>query len=210
MPREERGNSPLRRSENGNGKRKIRLTFINADVVPFPFSEKNARQNSPLPSDVRQPARSGMSLTRTSISLRIAPRTTSVQAGRNREPWWLVLTWALSLFGLWGVVEGEQLAEQPRQEARGWLQLEEDQRIYRERVAPRSPADAATIRGVEQRQRLDLRELQAQQRRKEQIHRRSSREGDGGKPLGRDAPAARRDLDRQRLEMRLQRETLGR
>jgi hypothetical protein len=117
----------------------------------------------------------------------------------------------LVLVPLTGSVRGEQGPARERTEARGWLQLEQDQRTYRDRAAPPTPGDPNALRGIEQRQRLELRQLQVRQEREGRMERRreAPREGYDPSPAGRTG-RDQRDRDRLRLDMRLQRENLGR
>jgi hypothetical protein len=51
-------------------------------------------------------------------------------------------------------------AQQSRSDARGWLQLDLDQRAYRERVEPLDLQQQRRLEVIEREQRLDLRALQ--------------------------------------------------
>ena len=147
---------------------------------------------------------------RTSIKLLRSWRTGSVRSlGRGGQAGLLLLTALLPGFDA-VAGESEGVAARQRQEARGWLQLEQDQRAYRERVEPLSPQGAITLKGMEQRQQLELRELQVRQRREWQSERRRLGLPEAERPSPRmSAPGLKRDFDRKRLEMRLQRDTFG-
>jgi len=98
---------------------------------------------------------------------------------------------------------------QQRTEARGWLQLEGDQRVYREQVGPLPPADAAALDRLDQRQALRLRGLHLDQRRTLQMDERLERIP--GNDRTERLPAAvrnERGQSRERLQMRTQREAL--
>jgi hypothetical protein len=107
-----------------------------------------------------------------------------------------------------------------RREASGWLELERDQRVYRERVEPLPLPDQRRLEAIERAQRDDLRALQQRQRRELDSARRRSelpRQADpspGGVPPGRAVPrrdmfdAHRRALERQRLQRRTREQVL--
>jgi hypothetical protein len=104
--------------------------------------------------------------------------------------------------------EGAGVASQQRREARGWLELDADQRGFRERVEPLAPADTRTLEQLEHRQRLDLRTLQQEQRREVRADERRARSL-GKPPPARAMPELRRDMSdtRERVERRIQQET---
>ena len=102
------------------------------------------------------------------------------------------------------------VGRQQRQQAEGWLRLEQDQKTFREDAQPLQPSTADRLDQLERRQQLDLRALDQQQR--QSLDRdRSLRRGAGAKPpsvsLQRDLRVRRED-ERQRLKMRIERDTL--
>jgi len=105
---------------------------------------------------------------------------------------------------------GGAAADQQRREARGWLQLERDQSTYRERREPLAPAEARDLEQIERRQDLDLRQLhQGQQRAVREAERRERFTPPGSQPpLPGTAPAPRDDT-RQRLDLRIEQQTLS-
>jgi hypothetical protein len=105
--------------------------------------------------------------------------------------------------------EGPPVAAQKRTEARGWLQLESDQRAFRDQVSPLPAAEAAALDQLDQRQALELRGLQLEQRRELQAEEHLDRIPGNERPV-RLPPAVRneRGQSRERLQMRIQRETL--
>lgn len=102
------------------------------------------------------------------------------------------------------------IARQQRNEARGWLQLERDQAVYRERVAPLSPSQARELGIRERMESNDKRALDLRQRQTLQSLERKARLSEGAgdrRPQSRvSGPTLRRQSDRQRLRMRIDRE----
>lgn len=102
------------------------------------------------------------------------------------------------------------IGRQQRNEARGWLQLERDQAVYRERVAPLSPSQARELGIRERMEANDKRALDLRQRRTLQRQERKARLSEGAgdlRPRSRVlGPTLRRQSDRQRLRMRIDRE----
>jgi hypothetical protein len=102
------------------------------------------------------------------------------------------------------------VGRQQRQQAAGWLQLEQDQKTFREDAQPLQPSTADRLDQLERRQQLDLRALDQQQRQALDRNR-NLRRGTGAKTpsvtLKRDLRGGRED-ERQRLKMRIQRDTL--
>jgi hypothetical protein len=96
-------------------------------------------------------------------------------------------------------------------ESSGWLQLKSDQRRYRERAEPLAPADDAYLGRLEERQVRELRGLQSEQRRERRLEERSRRmrkpEARVRVPFG--EPEQQREVERQRLNQRIQREAFG-
>jgi len=98
----------------------------------------------------------------------------------------------------------------PHREAAGWLELEADQRAYRERVEPLDLRQERELETIERRQRNDLRALQLRQRRELDDDRRALRrrrqEADvDGIPMP-PRPGVRRDDRRQYERQRLNRQ----
>ncbi|KAA6185788.1 hypothetical protein F2Q65_07240 [Thiohalocapsa marina] len=77
---------------------------------------------------------------------------------------------AILLFLLIGLVTDPALA-QTRREATGWLQLEQDQTAYRERIAPLDLRQRRQLDAVERQQRLEQRALQQRQARERRLPR---------------------------------------
>jgi hypothetical protein len=150
------------------------------------------------------------SMVRTSIMPGFALRTRSVRSADQLSPPAFWLCAALSACGLtaWAG-EGPAVGAQQRTEARGWLQLESDQRVFRDEVGPLAPADAAGLDHLEQRQDIQLRGLQLKQRRELQTERRMDKIPGNERPV-RIPPEVRneRGQSRERLDMRIQREVL--
>ncbi|MEA3274840.1 MAG: hypothetical protein U9Q81_06020 [Pseudomonadota bacterium] len=111
------------------------------------------------------------------------------------------------------VAEAEErvsVGKQQRLEAEGWLQLKKDQESYRECVEPLPPKDAATLEHLDHRQQGELRDLQLRQRQSLQTERRRQRRPNLERPVARGPELKnQRQMERQRLDMRIQRETLG-
>jgi hypothetical protein len=129
-------------------------------------------------------------------------RTTIVRL-RALRTWWTLLTLCLCS----GVGLGQPSSHQ---DAAGWLQLKSDQRRYREEVSPLTPREGADLEHLEQRQQRELRELQSRQRAGRRVERRSERMREPARRQrpGSPAPARGRELERQRLNQRIQREAL--
>ena len=102
------------------------------------------------------------------------------------------------------------MARQQRTEAGGWLQLERDQAVNRERIGPLSPSASRGLESRERMERNDLRELNLRQRQRLQNQARKAR-------LSRDSGSSRsaargldlrhqRQSDQLRLRMRMNRD----
>jgi hypothetical protein len=103
------------------------------------------------------------------------------------------------------------VAEPPAvaREARGWLQLERSQQVYRERAEPLTPAEELTLERVERGQDLDLRGLQLQQQRADREQDRRERFTMPDRPAPVPRPGATlRESHRERLNLRIEQETL--
>jgi hypothetical protein len=94
--------------------------------------------------------------------------------------------------------------------ASGWLQLERDQRTYRERVAPLDLQEQRELGVIERSQRNDLRAREQRVDRAEQLDRRRSLGPGQARPVPRRDYAAerRRALERQRLDVQTQQQGL--
>lgn len=107
-------------------------------------------------------------------------------------------------------------ADSSRREAAGWLQLERDQRSYRERVEPLELREQRVLETIERRQRTDLRALQQRQRRELETRqdelRRARQQADSESIPTPRRPGLgfeqQRELDRQRLDRRMEQERL--
>jgi hypothetical protein len=103
---------------------------------------------------------------------------------------------------------GPAAAEQ--RTASGWLQLERDQRTYRERVAPLDLQEQRELGVIERSQRNDLRALEQRVDRAEQLDRRREAGPDRARPVPRRdyATQRRRALEQQRLDVQTQQQGL--
>jgi len=102
------------------------------------------------------------------------------------------------------------VGRQQRQQAEGWLQLKQDQKTFRDDVQPLQPSTANRLDQLERRQQLDLRALDQQQRQALDRDRNLGRGPSSKTPsasLQRDLRTRHED-ERQRLKMRIQRDTL--
>ena len=96
-----------------------------------------------------------------------------------------------------------------RLQAEGWLQLKHDQKTFREGVEPLAPRAASKLDRLEQRQLGRARELELRQRQSRISERNRRRRLEVQRPVAQPRELkARRELERQRLEMRIQREIL--
>jgi hypothetical protein len=94
--------------------------------------------------------------------------------------------------------------------ATGWLQLERDQRTYRERVAPLDLQEQRELGVIERSQRNDLRALEQRVDRAERLDRHREAGPDRARPVPRRDYGAerRRALQRQRLDVQIQQQGL--
>jgi hypothetical protein len=121
---------------------------------------------------------------------------------------------SITLIGL--LQTAEVLAANPasigalqQQQASGWLQLKQDQKTYREGVEPLAPPAAKSLDRLERRQQTDMRQLWLRQRQALDAIRNRQRGAEAqDQQSHRIRLESQRQLDRQRLEMRIQRETL--
>lgn len=103
----------------------------------------------------------------------------------------------------------DSVGRQERLQAEGWLQLKQDQRSYREGVEPLAPGKASRLDRLERSQQMGARELEQRQRQSLNRDRSRRRGAEAEHTIARPRERqSRRQLDRQRLEMRIQRETL--
>lgn len=98
----------------------------------------------------------------------------------------------------------------PQEEAAGWLRLKSDQRVYRERAKQATPREGRQLEGREFREGLELRTLQQRQRQELEAEARRERARHTDRRV-RTPPMVhqRRESESQRLNRRIQRETLG-
>jgi hypothetical protein len=93
--------------------------------------------------------------------------------------------------------------------ATGWLQLERDQRRYRERVEPLDPREERQLEVIERSQRDDLRAAQQRLERAERFDDRQQRMTPAPVVPRRDWGAERRRvIERKRLEVQMQQQGL--
>jgi len=96
-----------------------------------------------------------------------------------------------------------------RREARGWLELQQDQTSYSERVAPLDLREQRQLEVIERDQRNDLRALQQRQQREVQFERQSTRRApDTDVPRRDPFQPQRRAVERQRLRIQMQQDGL--
>jgi hypothetical protein len=88
--------------------------------------------------------------------------------------------------------------------AAGWLTLERDQRTYRERVAPLDLREQRDLSIIERRQRNDLRAIEQRRERSEHLERQPRVSRPPEVPRRQLDGAGRRDLERQRLDLRME------
>lgn len=98
---------------------------------------------------------------------------------------------------------------QERRQARGWLQLKQDQKTFRESVEPLSPRQAGRLDRFELYREGRVRELEQRQRRSLSLERSFRRGADVERPKSRSRGLKeQRQFDRQRLETGILRRTL--
>ena len=132
-------------------------------------------------------------------------RTERVQFRLKTKPWsWLWPVLLLSLTALPLIAHADT-----RREARGWLELEQDQTSYRERVAPLDLREQRQLEVIERSQRNDLRALQQRQQREVQFERQSTRRAPNTDVPRRDPfQPQRRAVERLRLRIQMQQDGL--
>jgi hypothetical protein len=146
------------------------------------------------------------------------PARTSVKPGRRyrtttvrRPRLCAVLVWsALAVVSIDPVAAAGSAAgvgTQQRQQAEGWLQLKQDQQSYRERVGPITPGEAVALDALVRQQRLQRHALEQRQRQSLQLDQHLDRLPNTGQPgSSRAELRGRSEIERQRLQMRLQRD----
>lgn len=117
------------------------------------------------------------------------------------------------LLALWALSMSSASRAETRREATGWLQLERDQRTYRDRVEPLDARDQRRLESIERSQRDAVRALQQRQRRATQAELRSERmreSRDSARQIPRREPflQQRQAVERKRLEIRMQQDRL--
>ena len=124
----------------------------------------------------------------------------------------VVLVTAVFLFPLLeaDAAEPGDIGRLQRQQAEGWLQLKRDQKTFREAIEPLTPREAERLNKLERRQRMDARTLQRRQRQSLATERNLRRRAGIERPVSIPRELEnRRQLDRQRLRMRIQRKVLS-
>jgi hypothetical protein len=97
-----------------------------------------------------------------------------------------------------------------QEETRGWLELGAEQRAYRERAGPLAPREEQPLEQLERSQELRLRGLQQQrQRQGREARDRARRAQLPAAPRPPRPGVQERDMERERLDRRIQRETFG-
>jgi hypothetical protein len=179
----------------------FRLASHNADSVPGGIKLKIPLKNRSIRAQARGRVSFSASPRRTSFKPCVGFRTRTVRL-------FGVMTATLGAFAVLGAAAA---AEPPTvaREARGWLQLEHSQQVYRERVEPLTPAEELTLERIERGQDLDLRGLQQHQQRggREQERRQRFTMPDRPAPVPRPG-ATLRESHRERLDLRIEQETL--
>jgi hypothetical protein len=105
--------------------------------------------------------------------------------------------------------EAAHAGSQQRLQAEGWLQLKQDQKTFREGVQPLQPRGAATLDRLERGQQERFRALESRQRQSRQRNRARQTGADAKRPVSPPREfKEQRQFDRQRLQGRIQRETL--
>jgi len=119
-----------------------------------------------------------------------------------------VLVLLSSVFNV-AVSDPGSAGRQQRLQAEGWLRLKQDQKTYRDSVEPLAPGKASRLDQLERGQQGRARELEQRQRQSLNSERNRRRREDSARPVTRPRELdTRRQLDRQRLEMRIQRDSL--
>jgi hypothetical protein len=151
-----------------------------------------------------------MDTTRTSITLRDPYRPISVrQAGILPLGMVAALLAAVLASPLVLAAPGASLSLEERQQAAGWLQLRQDQKAYRESLGPLTPGQAAARDALERQQQLQWKAMEQRQRESLQLRERLRRlPGPPSARVGVGETGPRRGLERERLNMRLQRDML--
>lgn len=108
------------------------------------------------------------------------------------------------------IADGGEAGRQERRQAQGWLQLKQDQKVFREGVEPLTPRQAERLDRLDLRQQGRARELEQRQRRSLNSERNFRRGTEVERPTSRSRGLKeQRQLDRQRLETQILRQTLS-
>ena len=108
------------------------------------------------------------------------------------------------------IADSGEVGRQERRQAQGWLQLKQDQKVFRESVAPLSPRKAERLDRFDLRQQGRARELGQRQRRSLNSERNFRRGIEVERPMSRSRGLKeQRQLDRQRLETQILRKALS-
>jgi len=108
------------------------------------------------------------------------------------------------------IADAGEAGRQERRQAQGWLQLKQDQKVFRESVEPLTPRQAERLDRLDLRQQGRARELEQRQRRSLNSERNFRRGTEVERPMSRARGLKeQRQLDRQRLETQILRKTLS-
>ena len=108
------------------------------------------------------------------------------------------------------IADAGEAGRQERRQAQGWLQLKQDQKVFRESVEPLTPRQAERLDRLDLRQQGRARELEQRQRRSLNSERNFRRGYETDRPMSRSRGLKeQRQLDRQRLETQILRKSLS-
>jgi len=108
------------------------------------------------------------------------------------------------------IADAGESGRQERRQAQGWLQLKQDQKVFRESVEPLTPRQAGRLDRLDLRQQGRARELEQRQRRSLNSERNFRRGYETDRPMSRSRGLKeQRQLDRQRLETQILRKSLS-
>ncbi len=202
-PASERGQSPLRRSENAKGGT-TRFAKMTSSKIRAHFCPRCAVVSG---SQCAQGSLCIIERLGDGPSRRLMWPQTVCSCAKMVRICGLVGALALVL-GPAAVRGGSQLEgyAQTTPSDAGWLVLERDQRVYRERVEPLAPDDAADLRLLEERQRGELRASQQEERFRRQAPTRRSKVVPGTDLRSRQLE--QREWEQLRLRGRIERESL--
>ena len=120
-----------------------------------------------------------------------------------------VAVFLLPSLGLRAADPGET-GRQQRQQAEGWLQLKQDQKTFREAAEPLDSGAAQSLDRLDRSQQGRALDIEQRQRQSLDLDRILRRNTDVERPVSVPSDVEnRRQLERHRLEMRIQRETLS-